>query len=146
MRSCGRKLNVIELSFPAISRHDQHPVDHVSSDEAMMLRQTRREGVLNCLFRREDGEWIIMNAIRIRKRIDSDTLHLPELAPFLGHTVDIVIEDQPATAPPTAAIIPGTGDWDGFRQAAQILRPTYDYDAIAEQDARDLRDAQDQMR
>jgi len=87
-----------------------------------------------------------MNAIRIRKKIESDTLHLPELAPFLGHTVDIVIEDQTAPTPTNATIAPGTGDWHAFRQAAQALRPNYDYDALAEQDARDLRDAQEQMR
>ena len=37
-----------------------------------------------------------MNAVRIRKRINSDTLTLPELRPFIGKTVDIVIE-EPAT-------------------------------------------------
>jgi hypothetical protein len=39
-----------------------------------------------------------MSAIRIRKRIDSDTLTLPELRPFIGRTVEIVIEESaPAT-------------------------------------------------
>ena len=39
-----------------------------------------------------------MSAIRIRKHIDSDTLTLPELRPFIGRMVDIVIEEPtPAT-------------------------------------------------
>ena len=33
-----------------------------------------------------------MAAIRIRKTIDSETLTLPELRPFIGRTVEIVIE------------------------------------------------------
>ena len=37
-----------------------------------------------------------MSAIRIRTRIDSDTLTLPELRPFIGRTVEIVIEESPA--------------------------------------------------
>jgi hypothetical protein len=36
-----------------------------------------------------------MAAIRIRKTIDSDTLHLPELRPFIGQTVDITVEGPP---------------------------------------------------
>jgi hypothetical protein len=34
-----------------------------------------------------------MNPIRIRKTIDSDTLHIPELGPFVGRTVEIVIAE-----------------------------------------------------
>ncbi len=38
-----------------------------------------------------------MNAIRIRKLIDSDTPHLPELRPLIGKTVEIIIlDDSPA--------------------------------------------------
>jgi hypothetical protein len=37
-----------------------------------------------------------MNAIRIRKRIDSDTQHLPELRPLIGKTVEIIILDETA--------------------------------------------------
>lgn len=36
-----------------------------------------------------------MAAIRIRKTLDSDTLHLPELRPFIGQTVDITVEGPP---------------------------------------------------
>jgi len=31
-----------------------------------------------------------MNTIRIRKHLDSETLHLPELKPLLGKTVEII--------------------------------------------------------
>jgi hypothetical protein len=35
-----------------------------------------------------------MNTIRIRKIIDSETLHLPELRPLIGRTVEITVEDH----------------------------------------------------
>ena len=39
-----------------------------------------------------------MNAIRIRKQVDSETLHLPELKHLIGKTVDITItEAKPST-------------------------------------------------
>jgi len=37
-----------------------------------------------------------MNAIRIRKHIDSDTPHLPELRALIGKTVEIIILDETA--------------------------------------------------
>ena len=36
-----------------------------------------------------------MAAIRIRKTLDSDTLHLPELRPYIGQTVEITVEGPP---------------------------------------------------
>jgi|SRR5262245_29478920 hypothetical protein len=45
-----------------------------------------------------------MSAIRIRKHIDSDTLHLPEVRPLIGRTVEIVIvEAASAASQPSAA-------------------------------------------
>lgn len=41
-----------------------------------------------------------MNAIRIRRQLDSDTLFLPEVKPFIGRTVEIIILEDSA-APPT---------------------------------------------
>jgi hypothetical protein len=38
-----------------------------------------------------------MHAIRIRKRVDSDTLHLPELKQMLGKMVEIVIVEETRT-------------------------------------------------
>ena len=35
-----------------------------------------------------------MNAIRIRKRIDSDTLHLPELREMMGKMVEIIVLEE----------------------------------------------------
>jgi len=32
--------------------------------------------------------------VRIHRKLDSDTLHLPELRPFIGRTVEITIEEQ----------------------------------------------------
>jgi hypothetical protein len=34
-----------------------------------------------------------METIRIRKRLDSETLHLPELRPLIGREVEIVISE-----------------------------------------------------
>ncbi|MEX0704324.1 MAG: hypothetical protein WD069_19645 [Planctomycetales bacterium] len=34
-----------------------------------------------------------MNAIRIRRKLDSETLYLPELKPLVGKTVDIVVQE-----------------------------------------------------
>jgi hypothetical protein len=87
-----------------------------------------------------------MAAIRIRKTIDSDTLTLPELRPLIGRTVDIVIEEPATAADLPPGFRPGTGDWDAFDRAAAALRDSYDYDAQADQDACDVRDAEDRLR
>lgn len=34
--------------------------------------------------------------IRLKKKIDSETLHLPELRPMIGKVVDITVEEEPA--------------------------------------------------
>ena len=36
-----------------------------------------------------------MTVIRIHTRIDSETLHLPELRPLIGKEVEIVVSEQP---------------------------------------------------
>jgi hypothetical protein len=42
-----------------------------------------------------------MNAVRIRKHLQTDTVHLPELRHLLGRTVEfIVLDDTPPTATP----------------------------------------------
>lgn len=38
-----------------------------------------------------------MNAIKIRKRIDSETLHLPELKPLIGKMVEIIVLEETAS-------------------------------------------------
>lgn len=75
--------------------------------------------------------------IRVRTRIDSDTVTLPELRPFIGRTVEIVIEEA-AAAPP--GVVPGTGEWDTVLAATRPLTD-YDYHAQTDQDACDARDA-----
>lgn len=40
-----------------------------------------------------------MSTIRIRRTLDSDTLHLPELRPLIGRTVEIVVEEAPPPDP-----------------------------------------------
>lgn len=52
-----------------------------------------------------------MTTIQIRKRLDSETLHLPELRPLLGKTVEITVQEQPAS-PATEE------DWKAFFEAA----------------------------
>ena len=39
-----------------------------------------------------------MNAIRIRKKIDSDILHIPELQSMIGQEVEIVVRQAPANS------------------------------------------------
>ena len=79
-----------------------------------------------------------MNAIRIRKTLDSETLHLPELKPLLGKAVEIIILEDDA---PTRR---GTGDWDAAARAVAELKD-FDYDALAEQDACDRLHAGDPL-
>jgi hypothetical protein len=61
-----------------------------------------RRGLADKLFKilKKVIEWcgkgtLPMDAIRIRKTIDSETLHLPELRPLLGRTVEITVAEQP---------------------------------------------------
>ncbi len=49
-----------------------------------------------------------MSVIRIHRRIDSETLHLPELRPLIGKAVEIVVTEEPT--PPTAT----EKDWEAF--------------------------------
>ena len=37
--------------------------------------------------------------LRIRTRVDSETLHLPELRPLIGKDVEIIVTEDPAAAP-----------------------------------------------
>lgn len=53
-----------------------------------------------------------MNALRIRKRLDSDTLYLPELREMIGKEVEIIVlEDKPV-------VTPGTGDFSVLEELA----------------------------
>jgi hypothetical protein len=81
-----------------------------------------------------------MNAIRIRKRLDSDTLHLPELRPLLGQTVEIIVLEEETVA----GLRPGTGDWAAFDRLAREVTD-YDFDAQRQQDEFDRRRASDHL-
>jgi hypothetical protein len=124
-----------------------------------------------------------MNPIRIRKTIDSDTLHIPELRPFVGRTVEIVIAEaadtprdqfyaEAARFPETEADFAAqketfrgwradprfeaywplldrliAREYAEVRKWAEVLRATrgladYDYDALRDIDACDIRDQQ----
>jgi hypothetical protein len=48
-----------------------------------------------------------MPDIVIRRTLDSDTLHLPELAPLIGKAVEIVVREEPVRAGSEA-------DWSAF--------------------------------
>jgi hypothetical protein len=80
-----------------------------------------------------------MNAIRVRRRIESETLHLPELRPLIGKTVEIIVVEEP-----TPTVRPGTGDWAALEEAARNLEG-YDFNAWREQREYDLRHANDHL-
>jgi hypothetical protein len=71
-----------------------------------------------------------MTTIRIQRTLDSETLHLPELRPLLGKTVEIVVQEHPAT-------LPGSGDWAALEEASREL-DGYDLDAWRRQRDYDL--------
>jgi hypothetical protein len=68
-----------------------------------------------------------MSAIRIHRRVDSETLHLPELKPFIGKTVEITVTERS-----------GTGPADRWAAAAQAARELTDYDFDAWREQRDF--------
>jgi hypothetical protein len=82
-----------------------------------------------------------MNAIRIRKTIHSDTLHIPELKDMIGRTVEIIVLEEPVPS----SDIHNKGDWDAVLAAAQQLQD-YDYQAQVDQDACDIRDAEERLK
>ena len=44
----------------------------------------------------------MLNAIRLRMRVDSDTLKIPELLTLMGHEIEVIIVDEdPGTTPVT---------------------------------------------
>ena len=80
-----------------------------------------------------------MTIVRLRRKLDSETLHIPELKSFLGKTVDIIIEE--GIAPQVTS---GTGDWAALEAAADDLEG-YDFDAVREQREFDRRHAEDHL-
>jgi hypothetical protein len=68
-----------------------------------------------------------MTLVRLRRKLDSETLHIPELKPFLGKTVEIIIQEEPAPQ-----VSPGTSDWDALERAVEEVEG-YDFDAVSAQ-------------
>jgi hypothetical protein len=84
-----------------------------------------------------------MNAIRIRRKLESDTLHLPELRPLIGREVEIVVSEEQILP---STILPGTGDWDAVKVAAAELHDgNYDFDAWKRQREIDLEHIRGQL-
>jgi len=79
-----------------------------------------------------------MNAIRVHKRIESETIHLPELRPMIGRTVEIIVLEEsrrPATKrsgrsflprpEPISSTQPSTGTI-ASSMSSTASRPPYD--------------------
>ncbi len=81
-----------------------------------------------------------MHAIRIRKKLDSETLNLPELRSLLGQTVEIIVLSEE----PVPGVRPGTGDWESFDRLAREITD-YDFNAQREQDGIDFQHAADHL-
>ena len=77
--------------------------------------------------------------LRIRRKLDSETLHIPELGPLIGKMVEIIIQEE--TIP---GITAGTGDWDAAMRAVRELED-YDFDAYRRQRDYDLQHAKDHL-
>jgi hypothetical protein len=85
------------------------PREFVQVDPASLhLPSSRRDGADPVKLHRQpvrisgfQAEEDTMNAIRVHARIESDTLHLPELRQMIGKTVQITIleEAEPADSP-----------------------------------------------
>jgi len=57
----------------------------------------------------------MLHAIRVRTRVDSDTLKIPELLPLVGHRVEVIIvDDEPAAPEGTAPRKPQLGTLRGL--------------------------------
>jgi hypothetical protein len=67
-----------------------------------------------------------MDAIRIETTLDSETLYLPQLKPFLGKNVEIVVQEVDALR-----VLPATQDLPAMQAAAEELE-NYDFDAWSE--------------
>ena len=82
-----------------------------------------------------------MSTIRIRKKLESETLHLPELRALLGKNVEIIVTE--ASAVPQ--VTPGTGDYASLPALAEEIRAEYDFDAVRAQREYDLLHADDHL-
>ena len=65
-----------------------------------------------------------MNAVRIRKKIESSIAGLPELDPMVGKTVEIIVLEEPEQAPQQTRRVDLSG-FDAVRREGG-----YDFDAV----------------
>jgi hypothetical protein len=77
-----------------------------------------------------------MTAIRIETTINSETLHLPQLKPLVGKSVEIIVLEKGAPV-----VTPGASDWAAVETALRELED-YDFDACREQREAELRRAE----
>lgn len=77
--------------------------------------------------------------VRIRRKLDSETLCLPELRPLIGKIVEITIQEE--TTPDVKL---GGGDWDATMNAARTL-DDYEFDGYQRQREYDLQHAKDHL-
>jgi hypothetical protein len=77
--------------------------------------------------------------VRIHRKVDSETLYLPEIRPFIGKSVEIIVREDP-----WAATTATTSDWDTALRAAEGLE-NYDFGSVDRQRAYDLRHAKDHL-
>jgi len=82
-----------------------------------------------------------MSTIRIHRKLESETLHLPELRPLVGKNVEIVVQEEPPSEKP-----PAPNDWESAARAAEELRNSgYDFEAWRQQREYDLKHAEDHL-
>ncbi len=82
-----------------------------------------------------------MTAVRVHRKLESETLHLPELKPLIGKHVEIIVREEQLPD-----ITPGTGDWESAARAAEELRATgYDFEAWRAQREYDIKHALDHL-
>ena len=69
-----------------------------------------------------------MATIRVRMKLESDTITLPELKQLIGKTVDIEVTEQPAPI----------SSEDRWKAAAEAVQQITDYDFEAASDQREF--------
>lgn len=88
----------------------------------------------------ESDERITHVTFHIHRKLESETLYLPEIRPLIGKNVEIIVLEESPTVETTS----GTGDWDDAMQAVDELED-YDFDALRKQHDYDLRHARDHL-
>jgi hypothetical protein len=68
-----------------------------------------------------------MTAIRIETTIDSDTLHLPQLKPFVGKSVEIIVQEKIVPI-----VAPASRDWAAAEAVFRDGLADYDFNAYRE--------------